>query len=190
VKSVGYGVMAILAAVLAVIVLVSAPESPTGPWWIAVAGVVLALAATAVSLARAIRGGAQAAGVWLHGAGIPVAALWGAASLAQCLTAGWWSWRLALVVQVLAAALWGVVALVGGAAAERANQEESERARARERHARLRQAAEQVIASGERTGVRAEMAARVLASRPGELGDALYEEELESVFRQKTRHGS
>lgn len=175
--------MGIVAAVAAVLVVVTAPESPGAAWKIAVAGGFLALAAATRSLSRALDRGSAAAGLWLEGAGVPVAGLWALGAVVQGVTAEAWPWRWALVAQVLGAAVWAVVAVVTGAVAARAAREASERAVAQERHGRLKEAAAAVLAGGETSGVRVDLATRVLASRPGELGDALVEEEIEAALR-------
>ena len=185
-RNVSLGFLAIFATLLTGVALLALPTHPDTPWCIAVAGLALSIAAMGRSLLGAVAGGVSSAGLWLRGAGALVAAFWAFGSLAQGMTASMWSWRVATVVQVLVAALWGVVALVTGAAAQAAQREALERAATLERHQRLIDAARAVLDHG-RTGVRADVAERVLRSRPGELGDALAEEELEEALRGSRR---
>ncbi len=183
----GTRLVAVLGVVLAGIVLLAAPATPGVAFFVAAASLVAATLAALVGVRRTLANERSSAGVWLQGATVPVGLLWMGGAFVQALTSPWWSWKAATAVDLVAAGIWAMTSMVAGAAANAARRDEVEREAGRERHARLLAAARDALGAGERTGVRVELAERVLRSRPGELGDALAEENIESQLR--TAHG-
>lgn len=188
-KTIGTGIVAVFGVMLGGIVLLAAPEAISAAFVVAAVCLAAATAATVLSVRRTLGWNRREAGVWLEGAAIPVGVLWMLGAFVQGLTSTWWSWKVATALELVAACAWAVVTMAAAAAAAAALQEDTERAASEERHERLLAAARDVMAMDERTGVRAELAARVLNSRPGELGDALAEEEMEGALRAGGRRG-
>lgn len=192
-RSVATTITALFAVLLAAIVALATPTTLGAAFVVGAASLALALVATIVSVRRLFARRAGDAGVWLEGATVPVAALWSLVAFAQTLSAAWWSWRVAVGVELVVAASWAAVAIVTGAAAGAAATTEREQAEAGEQHARLVAAAKAVLAAGVPTRVRVtRLAERVIASAPGELGDPVATEEMETELdriREALRRG-
>jgi hypothetical protein len=163
-RTLATALLAVVAAVLGTLLLVAAPESPPLAFFVGLAG----LAAAFVALALAVRGvvgrSRQSAGLWFSGATIPVALLWLLFAFVQTLTASFWPWKLALVLQVLAGAVHTVIALVAGAAASASDRDERTQAGIAALEARIAVAAQRVLEASaqSRQRVRIDAAVRPL----------------------------
>ena len=153
--------LAVLAVVLGTVLLVAAPTSPSAAFFVGLAAVLASFAALAVAVRSVVGRSRGSAGVWLSGATIPVALAWVFLALVQTLTASFWAWKVALVLEVLAGGAYAVIALVAGAAAGAADREEQRRTTTSDLDARIDAAAKGVLAASGRSPQRVRIDAAV-----------------------------